>query len=102
MRCECFAAWNGIGHRAIVAFPNFGHGPCEWRTCGADEDRLISVRMVRLAEHPFPDGGGFRGTGAEPRSGRGAVDFSVGGSRGTAVSEFDGGSGGIPGVRTRK
>ena len=65
-----------VGRRGIVAFPNFGHWRvrCSMLTSGrAPAHGAISLRVVRLAEHPLPDGPRFRATRAPGRAGRRAA-----------------------------
>ena len=91
-----------VGRRAIVAFPNFGH----WRvrlsmlvSGGAPRTKLFPVRVVRVAQHPFPDGARFRKPGRAGGAGGGAALLPGRPPQGDPLPESAGGSGGVSGER---
>ena len=67
-----------VGRHAIVTFPNFGH----WSVRLAHlvqraraQDQAFPSQLVRLPQHPLPDGEGLRGTGAAAGLDRRAQDL---------------------------
>ena len=66
----------------------------------APRTRAVSVRVVRVAEHPLPDRARFREARARGRTGGGAPLLPRRPSQGQAAAEPAGGSGGLPGVTT--
>ena len=88
-------------HRASERSSRFrisATGPCAWRICGAGARRkteTVPARLVRFAEHPFPDGARFRGAGAQGKLARGAADFSIRPAASAASAESDRGKRGV-------